>query len=52
MTDFATRLHEHGLTLRRTVIPTLYYVILAGTLTMVSMYLLKIGDPLLGVALP
>jgi lactate permease len=42
---------REGLTLRRTVIPTIYYVVLAGTLTMVSMYVLKIGDPLLGVAL-
>jgi lactate permease len=42
---------REGLTLRRTVIPTLYYVVVAGTLTMVSMYVLKIGDPLLGVAL-
>ena len=33
------------------MIPTLYYVVVAGTLTMVSMYVLKIGDPLLGVAL-
>jgi len=42
---------REGLTLRRTVIPTIYYVLLAGTLTMISMYVLKIGDPLLGVAL-
>lgn len=42
---------REGLTLRRTAIPTLYYVVLAGTLTMISMYVLKIGDPLLGVAL-
>ncbi len=42
---------REGLTLRRTVIPTIYYVVLAGTLTMISMYVLKIGDPLLGVAL-
>jgi len=33
------------------VIPTIYYVVLAGTLTMISMYVLKIGDPLMGVAL-
>ena len=42
---------REGLTLRRTVIPTIYYVVLAGALTMVSMYVLKIGDPLLGVTL-
>ena len=43
---------REGLTLRRTVIPTIYYVVLAGTLTMIAMYWLKIGDPLLGVPLP
>jgi lactate permease len=42
---------REGLTLRRTVIPTILYVVLAGTLTMISMYVLKNGDPLLGVAL-
>ncbi|MBE0549442.1 MAG: L-lactate permease [Rubrivivax sp.] len=42
---------REGLTLRRTVIPAIYYVVLAGTLTMVSMYVLRIGDPLVGVAL-
>ncbi|MBK6973540.1 MAG: L-lactate permease [Sterolibacteriaceae bacterium] len=43
---------REGLTLRRTVIPTIYYVTLAGVLTMVAMYVLKLTDPLLGVALP
>jgi lactate permease len=42
---------REGLTLRRTVIPTIYYVTLAGVLTLVAMHVLKIGDPLLGVAL-
>ena len=42
---------REGLTLRRTVIPTLYYVVLAGTLTMLTMYVLKLSDPLIGVAL-
>ena len=42
---------REGLTLRRTVIPTLYYVVLAGVLTMVTMHLFKVTDPLLGVAL-
>ncbi|OGB01750.1 MAG: lactate permease [Burkholderiales bacterium RIFCSPHIGHO2_12_FULL_69_20] len=43
---------REGLTLRRTVIPTLYYVVLAGVLTMVTMHLFKVTDPLRGVALP
>lgn len=42
---------REGLTLRRTVIPTILYVTLAGILTMISMYVLKIGDPLMGVVL-
>lgn len=42
---------REGLTLRRTVIPTIYYVTLAGVLTMVSMYVLKLSDPLLGLTL-
>jgi lactate permease len=43
---------REGQTLRRTVMPTIYYVSLVGALTMVAMHLLKWGDPLLGVKLP
>ena len=43
---------REGLTLRRTVIPTLYYVALTGTLTMLAMHVFKVTDPLMGVALP
>jgi lactate permease len=42
---------REGLTLRRTVIPTAYYVTLAGLLTVVAMHVLKLTDPLLGVPL-
>ncbi len=42
---------REGLTLRRTVIPTIYYVVLAGTLTMLAMYVFHVTDPLVGVAL-
>lgn len=45
-------LGKEGFTLRRTVIPTLYYVTLAGILTMVAMHVLRWTDPLMGVALP
>ncbi len=45
-------LGREGLTLRRTVIPTLYYVALTGALTMLAMYVFKVSDPLMGVALP
>jgi lactate permease len=43
---------REGLTLRRTVIPTLYYCALSGTLTMLAVYVFKVSDPLLGVPLP
>lgn len=43
---------REGETLRRTVIPTIYYVSLVGALAMVAMHVLNWGDPLLGVKLP
>ena len=43
-------LGREGTTLRMTVIPTIYYVVLAGTLLMIGLYVLGIGDPLAGVA--
>jgi lactate permease len=42
---------REGLTLRRTVIPTAYYVALTGALTVVAMHVLKLTDPLIGVPL-
>jgi lactate permease len=44
-------LGREGQTLRRTVVPTIYYVLFTGVLAMVAMHVLKWGDPLLGVAL-
>ncbi len=43
---------REGQTLRRTVIPTLYYVGLVGLLALAAMHVLNWGDPLLGVKLP
>lgn len=43
---------REGMTLRRTLIPTIYYVVLAGALTMVAMHVVKWTDPLMGVQLP
>ncbi len=40
-------LGQEGKTLRLTVLPTIYYVILTGCLGMVAIYVLGIGDPLL-----
>ncbi len=45
-------LGREGITLRRTVIPTIYYVLLAGLLTLIAIRVLKVTDPLLGVPLP
>lgn len=43
-------LGREGTTLRMTIIPTIYYVVLAGTLLMIGFYVLGIGDPLSGAA--
>jgi len=40
-------LGREGSLLRKTAIPTLYYVIAAGIVGLVGIYLLNIGDPLL-----
>jgi len=40
-------LGQEGQTLRRTIIPTLYYVLVTGILGLVAAYLFNIGDPLL-----
>lgn len=40
-------LGQEGETLRKTIIPTLYYVGLVGLLGLLSIYVLGIGDPLL-----
>ena len=40
-------LGQEGLTLRRTIIPTLYYVLVTGVLGLIAAYVLNISDPLL-----
>ncbi|MFP6847534.1 MAG: L-lactate permease [Pseudomonas sp.] len=40
-------LGREGITLRKTILPTLYYLIAAGGLTMIAMYGMGISDPLL-----
>ncbi len=42
-------LGQEGQTLRLTIIPTLYYLIAAGLITVLAMYGFGIGDPLRGV---
>jgi lactate permease len=48
---FGHAVKESGITLRRTGMPTIYDVLLAGTLTMLAIHALKVSDPRLGVPL-
>ena len=41
-------LGREGITMRMTIIPTIYYVTLAGTLLLIGFYVLGISDPLAG----
>ena len=40
-------LGQEGATLRRTILPTLYYVIFAGLIGLAAIYVIGVGDPLL-----
>jgi lactate permease len=40
-------LGQEGATLRRTVWPTLYYVLMTGIIALIAVYLLGVDDPLL-----
>ncbi|MGA1933097.1 L-lactate permease [Arcobacter sp. YIC-464] len=40
-------LDQEGQTLRRTIIPTIYYCLLAGIIGLVGMYVLEVVDPLM-----
>ncbi len=44
-------LGREGLTLRRTLIPTVYYVLFSGLLTLLAIRVLGVTDPLMGVAI-
>ena len=41
-------LGQEGATLRKTIIPTAYYVLVSGVLAMIAVYVMNITDPLLG----
>ncbi|WP_425917656.1 L-lactate permease [Pseudomonas sp. GWSMS-1] len=43
-------LGREGITLRKTILPTLYYLVAAGSITMIAMYGMGIGDPLMHAA--
>ena len=42
-------LGREGVTLRKTVLPTIYYVAVVGVLGLIPVYALKAGDPLMGI---
>ncbi|WP_108445628.1 L-lactate permease [Halomonas denitrificans] len=42
-------LGREGETIRKTILPTLYYILAAGAIGLVAFYVLGIGDPLLGL---
>ena len=42
-------LGREGITLRITVLPTIYYVLLAGTIGMIALHVVGVTDPLLGI---
>ena len=41
-------LGREGITLRKTLLPTLYYLVAAGSIALIAMYLMLIRDPLHG----
>ena len=43
-------LGREGVTLRKTMLPTLYYLILAGSIGLIGFYVMGITDPLAGIA--
>ncbi|TDB01413.1 L-lactate permease [Halomonas marinisediminis] len=42
-------LGREGETIRKTILPTIYYLVATGIIALVAFYLLGIGDPLLGL---
>ncbi len=40
-------LGQEGSTLRKTILPTIYYLIVVGTLGLVAIYVLGVSDPLI-----
>jgi lactate permease len=45
-------LGKEGLTLRKTILPTLYYLLVVGTLGLLAIHVLDVTDPLLGGSPP
>lgn len=42
-------LGREGVTIRKTILPTLYYILAAGAIGLVAFYVLGVSDPLLGL---
>jgi len=42
-------LGQEGSTLRRTILPTLYYILFVGLIGLIAIYLLGVKDPLMGI---
>jgi lactate permease len=42
-------LGREGATLRKTILPTIYYLLVIGVLGFLAVHLLGVGDPLLGI---
>jgi len=42
-------LGQEGATLRKTILPTVYYLIVVGTLGLIAVYILGVSDPLLAI---
>ena len=40
-------LGQEGRTLRRTLIPTIYYLLAVGTMGLIAIHVLQVGDPLI-----
>lgn len=41
-------LDKEGATLRKTILPTIYYVLASGVIALIATYIIKVSDPLLG----
>lgn len=43
-------LGREGITLRKTMLPTLYYLVLAGSIGLIGFFVIGVSDPLVGIA--
>jgi lactate permease len=43
-------LGREGITLRITILPTLYYLVVAGTIALIGFYVIGVSDPLMRIS--